>query len=312
MAKNIERETQVTFNPHGFAIVTHGGAGEPLAYADGCALAARRGREAFIETGDALDAAIAAVLVFEEDERFNAGTGSVLCLDGATIEMDASVMDTRGRLAAVSCVRDVRNPIRLARAVADTPHVFLAGEGADRLARALGLEPSRPISARQRDKHEKLLKELAGSVPVMPGIDNRMFDRFWNYKTPLQLPKGAAHDTVGAVVRGPDGHFAVAGSTGGSAPSLLGRVGDTAVMGSGFYAGPLGAIAATGVGEHIVRHMLARTVYGYIEQGMPLQQALQRGIDLIDKDVDTGLIAVTKTEAASCSNTHMPTGTLEE
>ncbi|MFC4931656.1 isoaspartyl peptidase/L-asparaginase [Massilia sp. GCM10023247] len=296
----------------GFAIVTHGGAGEPLDLADGCERAARRGRDKMRETGDALDAAIAAVLVFEEDERFNAGTGSVLCLDGATIEMDASIMDTRGRLGAVAGVRDVRNPILLARAVADTPHVLLAGEGADRLARALGLEPARPIRASQRDKHARVLKELAGSVPMMPGIDNRMFERFWNYKTPLQLPPSAAHDTVGAVVRGPDGHFAVAGSTGGSAPSLLGRVGDTPIIGSGFYAGPLGAVAATGIGEHIIRHLLARTVYGWIEQGVPLQQALQRGIDLIDKDADTGLIAVTRTEAASCSNTHMPTGIIEE
>ena len=296
---------------YGFAIVTHGGAGEPLEFTDGCEKAAQTGRDKFRESGDALDAAIAAVLVLEEDERFNAGTGSVLCLDGATIEMDASIMDTRGRLGAIAGVRDVRNPILLARAVADTPHVLLAGEGADRLARALGFAPAQPIRASQREKHAKLLKELAGSVPAMPGIDNREFARFWNYKTPLQLPPSAAHDTVGAVVRGADGHFAVAGSTGGSAPSLLGRVGDTAIMGSGFYAGPLGAIAATGVGEHIVRHMLARTVYGYLEQGMPLQQALQRGIDLIDKDVDTGLIGVTASEAASCSNTHMPTGTID-
>lgn len=296
----------------GFAIVTHGGAGEPLELTDGCELAAQRGREMMLATGDALEAAIAAVIVLEEDERFNAGTGSVLCLDGATIEMDASIMDTRGRLGAVAAVRNVRNPVRLARAVADTPHVVLAGEGAERFARAMGLERSGPIRDCQRDKHDKLLKELAGSVPVMPGVDNRMFERFWNYKTPLQLPASAAHDTVGAVVRGPDGHFAVAGSTGGSAPSLLGRVGDTPIIGSGFYAGPLGAIAATGVGEHIVRHMLARTVYGWIEQGMPLQQALQRGIDLIDKDADTGLIAVTKTEAASCGNTHMPTGKIVE
>ena len=247
---------------HGFAIVVHGGAGEPLAFEDGCEKAARAGRAKIAETGDALDAAIAAVLVLEEDERFNAGTGSVLCLDGATIEMDASIMDTRGRLGAVAAVRDVRNPILLARAIADTPHVLLAGEGAERLARALGMERSQPVRPSQREKHEQLLKDLAGSVAAMPGIDNRMFARFWNYKTPPQLPPGAAHDTVGAVVRGADGHFAVAGSTGGSAPSLLGRVGDTPIMGSGFYAGPLGAIAATGVGEHIVRTMLARTVYG--------------------------------------------------
>jgi beta-aspartyl-peptidase (threonine type) len=291
-----------------FAIVTHGGAGELLEFTDGCEAAARRGRECMLETGDALEAAIAAVVVLEEDERFNAGTGAVLCLDGTTIEMDASVMDTRGRLAAIAGVRDVRNPVLLARAVADTPHVFLIGEGADRLARALGHERAQPIRNSQHEKHARLLSELAGSAPVMPGIENRLFEQFWNYKMPLALPSSQSHDTVGAVVRGPDGHFAVAGSTGGSAPSLLGRVGDTALVGSGFYAGPLGAIAATGVGEHIIRHMLARTVYGWIEQGLPLQEALQRGIDLIDNDVDTGLIAVTKTEAASCSNTHMPVG----
>ena len=302
----------MTHKEQGFAIVTHGGAGEPLDYSDGCERAAQRGHEMIIETGDALEAAIAAVIVFEEDERFNAGTGAVLCLDGATIEMDASIMDTRGRLGAVAAVRDVRNPVLLARAISDTPHVLLAGEGAERFARAIGLPQGKPISEDQREKHRKLLCELAGSVPVMPGVGNRLFDRFWNYKTPLQLPPSKACDTVGAVVRTPDGHFAVAGSTGGSAPSLLGRVGDTAIVGAGFYAGTHGAIAATGIGEHIVRHMLARTVYGWIEAGMPLQQALQRGIDLFDKNVDIGLIAVTKTEARACSNKTMPTATIED
>lgn len=296
----------------GFAIVTHGGAGESLDLTDGAERAAKDGHARFLATGDALDAAIAAVVVFEEDERFNAGTGSVLCLDGSTVEMDASIMDTRGRLGAVAAVRDVRNPVLLARAISDTPHVLLAGEGAERFARAIGLPNAKPISEEQREKHRKVLTELAGSVPVMPGLGNRLFDRFWNYKTPLQLPPSKACDTVGAVVRAPDGHFAVAGSTGGSAPSLLGRVGDTAIVGAGFYAGTHGAIAATGIGEHIVRHMLARTVYGWIESGMPLQQALRRGIDLFDKEVDIGLIAVTKLEAGACSNKDMPTARIED
>jgi len=296
----------------GFAIVTHGGAGESLDLTDGAERAAKDGHARFLATGDALEAAIAAVVVFEEDERFNAGTGSVLCLDGATVEMDAAIMDTRGRLGAVAAVRDVRNPILLARAISDTPHVLLAGEGAQRFARAIGLPQGKPISEQQRAQHRKVLVELAGSVPVMPGVGNRMFDRFWNYKTPLQLPPSKACDTVGAVVRAPDGHFAVAGSTGGSAPSLLGRVGDTAIVGAGFYAGTHGAIAATGIGEHIVRHMLARTVYGWIEAGMPLQQALQRGIALFDKEVDVGLIGVTRTEAGACSNKDMPTARIED
>jgi len=288
------------------AVVVHGGAGAPKENEDGCVLAARRALAQLEANGDALDAAIIAVTTLEDDGRFNAGSGSSLGLDGETIEMDASIMDTRGRLGTVACVRDVKNPVKLARAIADTPHVMLAGEGAQRFARTIGMPGGAPISEHQRSQHRELMKELAGSVPAMPGVDNRLFDRLWNYKTPLQLPKSSACDTVGAVVRGPDGHFAVACSTGGSAPSLLGRVGDSPIIGSGFYAGSLGAIAATGIGEHIVRHLLARTVYGWIEHGMSLEEALKRGVELFDKNVDVGLIGVTRTEAGAYDNQGMP------
>jgi L-asparaginase/beta-aspartyl-peptidase (threonine type) len=290
----------------GWAVVVHGGVGASLDYQDGCERAARRAIERLQGGGDALDAAVSAVVVLEDDGRFNAGTGADLGLDGATIEMDASIMDTRGRLAAVAAVRNVKNPILLARSVAETPHCLLVGEGADRLARALGLSEHPGPGDKQREEHRKMLKQLAGSVPAMPGVPNHEFMRFWNYNKPLELPKGASCDTVGAVVRDPDGHFAVAGSTGGSMPSLLGRVGDTAIVGAGFYAGPEGAVAATGVGEHIIRHELARRVYQWIAEGVPLAQALRRGVDLVDKHVEVGLIAVSLREAGSCSNQGMP------
>jgi len=288
------------------AVVVHGGAGASRENEDGCVLAARRALAQLEVNGDALDAAIVAVSTLEDDGRFNAGSGSVLCLDGATVEMDASIMDTRGRLGAIACVRSVKNPVRLARAVADTPHWMLAGEGAQRFARAIGMLDSAPVSERQRARHRDTLQQLAGSVPAMPGVNNALFERFWNYNTPLHLPDGVACDTVGSVVRGADGHFAVACSTGGSSPSLLGRVGDTPIIGSGFYAGPAGAVAASGIGEQIVRHLLARTVYGWIETGMPLDQALQRGVDLFPAGIEIGLIAVSRNEAGACSNSDMP------
>jgi L-asparaginase/beta-aspartyl-peptidase (threonine type) len=140
----------------------------------------------------------------------------------------------------------------------------------------------------------------------MPGVNGEAFLRFWNYGSTPDLPAGAACDTVGAVVRAPDGHFGVAASTGGAAPSLMGRIGDTPIIGSGFYAGPHGAVAATGIGEHIVRHLLAHRVYSWIEDGMPLEQALQRGVALFSEDVDVGLIAVSRTEAGAWSNRDMP------
>jgi L-asparaginase/beta-aspartyl-peptidase (threonine type) len=79
-------------------------------------------------------------------------------------------------------------------------------------------------------------------------------------------------------------------------------VGDTPIIGSGFYAGPAGAVAASGIGEQIMRHLLARTVYQWIADGLPLAQALQRGVGMIDKKFEVGLIAVSRTEAGSATN----------
>ena len=292
---------------HAGAVVVHGGAGTSRDHEDGCVLAARRALAQLEINGDALDAAIGAVTMMEDDGRFNAGSGSVLGLDGATVEMDAAIMDTRGRLGAVACVQAVQNPVHLARAVADTPHWLLVGEGAGRFARTIGMPDASPVSERQRTAHRRLLAQLAGSMPVMPGLDRSLIEHYWNYNTPMRLPEGVACDTVGAVVRGADGHFAVACSSGGSAPALLGRVGDAPIIGSGFFAGPEGAVAATGIGEQIVRHLLARTVYGWIADGIPLRDALQRGVALFTPDIKVGLIAVSRTDAGAFSNSDMPT-----
>ena len=297
----------MSITPHAGAVVVHGGAGTSRDHEDGCVLAARRALAQLEINGDALDAAIGAVTMMEDDGRFNAGSGSVLGLDGATVEMDAAIMDTRGRLGAVACVQAVQNPVHLARAVADTPHWLLVGEGAGRFARTIGMPDAPPSSERQRTAHRKLLAQLAGSMPVMPGLDRSLIEHYWNYNTPMRLPEGVACDTVGAVVRGADGHFAVACSSGGSAPALLGRVGDAPIIGSGFFAGPEGAVAATGIGEQIVRHLLARTVYGWIADGIPLTDALQRGVALFTPDIKVGLIAVSRTDAGAFSNSDMPT-----
>jgi L-asparaginase/beta-aspartyl-peptidase (threonine type) len=84
------------------------------------------------------------------------------------------------------------------------------------------------------------------------------------------------------------------------------------VVGAGFYAGPAGAVAATGIGEQIIRHLLARTVYQWLADGVPLQQALQRGVELVDPKFAVGLIAVSRLEAGSCSNQPMPHAAMSE
>lgn len=284
-------------------VVTHGGAGGSRDQDDGCRFAAATGLDRLAGGGSALDGAVAAVVALEDDGRYNAGSGSVLCLDGSTIEMDASVMDSQGTLGAVACLQRVKNPVLVAQAVARTPHWLLAGEGAERFARIAGFEAHHAISERQRTKHERLLAALGGKEHATPGVANRAFADYWNYATP---PAFTPCDTVGAVVRDAAGNFAVACSTGGSAPSLLGRVGDTPIVGSGFYAAAEGAVAVTGIGEHIVRHLLAYTVYGWIAGGMPVAEAAQRGVELLPKEIDVGVIAVSRSGTAMHSNRDMP------
>ncbi|MDB5962350.1 MAG: L-asparaginase, partial [Massilia sp.] len=146
-----------------FTILVHGGAGASMQDLDGCQVAARVGLSVLQANGEGLDAVVQAVMALENDGRFNAGSGSVVALDGMTIEMDAAVMDTRGRLGAVTCVRDVRNPVLLARAVADTPHRLLAGEGAQRFAAVRGLAPALGVTAAMRQRRMEHLQETMAS-----------------------------------------------------------------------------------------------------------------------------------------------------
>ena len=289
------------------AVLVHGGAGARLQDRDGCVSAAQAGLAVLDCGGDALAAAISAVVVLENDPRFNAGTGSALRMDGRTIEMDAAVMDTRGTLGAVACLQRVRNPVLVAAAVARTPHWLLCGSGAQRFARDIGAADHDVTTPQALARHREMLEQLRAGETLRHGSANADFIDHWNFAAPPPVRPDAPCDTVGAVVRDGEGHFAVAGSTGGATPSLMGRVGDTPIVGAGFYAGPQGAVAVTGIGEQIVRHLLAHTVYGWLASGMPMETALARALDLFDPAVAIGVIALSKEESGSRSNRAMPT-----
>lgn len=295
--------------PPRLMIAVHGGVGNSPANLDGCLNAAERGMIKLREGGDALEGALAAAVALEDDGRFNAGSGSSLRMDGETIEMDAAVMDTRGRLGAVAALQRVKNPILVAREVAETPHWLMVGEGAEAFARVMGFEDYYHVTERARRIHAKVMEALAGGEEYDFQDEWREFDykRHWNFKKRWQeVVQLHGSSTIGAVAMDSEGHFAVCNSTGGSSPMLYGRVGDTPIIGCGYYAGAQGAIAATGIGEYIVQHMLCRTVYGWIEAGMPLQEALDHGVALFPNEIDIGLIAVTRDGAAASDNRQMP------
>jgi beta-aspartyl-peptidase (threonine type) len=272
-------------------VLVHGGAGAPQDLIDGPEAAARAGLAHLEARGDALAAAVEAARVMEDDPRFNAGTGSNLRLDGARIQMDASVMADDGRFGAVIALERTRNPILVARAVMDTPHLMIAGEGAMLLARRLGYPDYDPVTPKARQKYERWRLES----PTVP------HDAWRNFPEDVR-----AHDTIGAVVRDRDGRFAASCSTGGTTMMLLGRVGDSPIQGAGLYAGPAGAVTATGEGEEIIRRFLSLRVYERMALGESAAAAGRAELAVIPADIAVGLIAVGRADAWGGSNRQMP------
>jgi beta-aspartyl-peptidase (threonine type) len=280
-----------------FGVVVHGGAGMPEDLSDGCKSACLAAFGILERGGRALDAVVEACRVLEDDGRFNAGTGSVLRIDGTTVEMDAAVMDSRGNLGMVMSVRNAKNPVTVARAVSQTPHVALAGGGADAYAEKIGAAPfpgASPEAVRRHERISVLMKEgRLGEVNPL-----------WKEIGPSFI-EGLSCDTVGAVAVDRDGVFAVAASTGGAVPMLVGRVGDTPLIGCGFYAGPAGAVAATGIGEEIIRRMLAKEVYDAVAGSGDVNAACDYGISLFRPEIPVGLIGISERGYGVSSNRPM-------
>jgi len=130
---------------NGWSVILHGGCKpigrdqvEPNRAGLGAALSAAVG---WLESGgSALDAVEAAVMRMEDDPAFNAGRGSVRRADGS-VEMDAAIMDGADlSIGGVCVVRDVGNPVRIARGLLGAGETLVAGESAARLS------PTRPAA----------------------------------------------------------------------------------------------------------------------------------------------------------------------
>lgn len=289
----------------GWRILVHGGVDTPDAWTEGCEAAVDAAREALAAGQGALEAAVAATVALEDHPRYNAGTGAGYRLDGQTIELDAAVMDCSGRIGAVGAIQAVKNPVRVARAVADSPHALLVGEGAIRFARNLGHAEYDPTTDDTYRKRDEVAAELAsGRLPRWrqrwAEIDHALH---WNFEAPFApyfatgdpAPSEGASgglDTVGCVIA--DGAtLAAALSTGGASPMMAGRLGDTPLPGAGYWVSAAAAVAVTGVGEAIIRELLARWVHDQIAAGSAPQAAAEAGVARFAADVPIGVIATT-------------------
>lgn len=281
----------------GAAVLAHGGAGTTADRSPLVAPAAEAAWRVLAEGGSALDAAIAGTMLLEDEPEFNAGTGSNIRMDGETVQMDAAVMDASGDFGAVAVIEGVRNPVLVAREVMRSPHLLMAGEGATRLARAMGLPEYDPRTPESRERFGRLLARMRDG---RLGSEWRGFDwrERWNFRRPASETLELPSDTVGVVARDGRGDFAAAISTGGTSVTLMGRVGDVPIFGAGIYASAHGVVCTTGWGEYIVRENLARRVHDWMTEGATPDEALARGLALYPPEVGIGLIVLGAPEIA--------------
>lgn len=273
------------------AIVIHGGAGpdsehirnNKKAYEEGLQAAVEAGYAVLEKGGHAEDAVESAIKSLEDNALFNAGRGSSLN-EKAEVEMCASFMsgyDLTSGAAAI--VRNVRNPISLARAIAEkSKHVYIGSIGATEFARANGL-PMEPdayfITENAYDEYVKS-REQQNPNAQQVGMEQAL----------------KKHGTVGCVALDIKGNLCAGTSTGGLDFSKPGRIADSSMIGVGTYANNATcAVSTTGEGEFHIQHVTAFHISALMEYGgKSLEEAARYLIKEKCKHVtaDMGIIGV--------------------
>ncbi|HNB80656.1 MAG TPA: isoaspartyl peptidase/L-asparaginase [Chitinophagaceae bacterium] len=279
-------------------LAIHGGAGTILPsmltpeletlYKNGLQQALDTGYALLEKGGTALDAVVAAVESLEDNELFNAGRGSVFTKKGIN-EMDAAIMDGSDLNAgAVAGVRNIKNPIRLAKEIMlHSGHVMLSGNGAKEFALTRGIEQAPDDYFFTKYRYDQWIEirdsdyyQLDHKEDGLKGMPN----------------EGKKFGTVGAVALDQYGHLAAGTSTGGMTNKRYGRIGDSPIPGSGTYANDKTcAISCTGHGEFFLRAVVAHDVSCLMEyKGYTLQQACETVVNdkLVTLGGEGGLIAV--------------------
>ncbi len=286
-----------------FAIIIHGGAGTILkknmtddmeaAYKTKLEEAIRVGYNVLKNGGTSLDAVTKTINVMEDSPLFNAGKGAVFT-NAETNELDASIMDGNTLNAGASAgTTNVKYPIDLARAIMDnSPHVMMAGSGAEKFAQEQGLEIVDPKYFYTERRFKSLQNAKKREQEALNSNNKTAFydDDIKDYK----------FGTVGCAALDKNGNLAAGTSTGGMTNKRWGRVGDAPIIGSGTYANNATcAVSSTGWGEYFIRSQVAHDISALMDyKGLSLKDAAKTVISKVgDLGGDGGIVAVDKNGA---------------
>jgi len=229
--------------------------------------------------GWALDAVEKGVRIIESDPKERSvGLGGRPDRDGR-VTLDASIMDENLNIGSVAFLEHIENPISVARAVMEkTPHVMLVGDGALQFALSQGFEKINLLTPASEVEWKEWLKKS------------------------LYVPKANIenHDTIGMIALDSKGRLSGACTTSGMAYKMHGRIGDSPIIGAGLYVdGEVGAAAATGHGEEVIRIAGCHLVVELMRQGRTPEEACKEAVERVYrrqshriKDIQVGFIAL--------------------
>ena len=285
-----------------YAMVIHGGAGTILkknmtpekeqAYIAALTQALTAGYKKIKAGKSSLDAVEAAINILEDNPLFNAGKGAVFTHDGRN-EMDAAIMNGKNLSAgAVAGVTIIRNPISAARAVMEkSEHVMMAGTGAEKFAKEVGLEIVAPKYFFTKERWQGLQNAIKKD-----SLKNKL-DHSFNDSKLGTINTDYKFGTVGAVALDKDGNLAAGTSTGGMTNKKYGRIGDSPIIGAGTYANnKTVGVSCTGWGEFYIRNVVAYDLSALMEyKNLSVEDAGRMVIKKVeDMGGDGGLIALDK------------------
>ena len=210
---------------------------------------------------DGLTAAVEGVAVEEENPKnTTVGFGGAPDRTGK-VTLDACVMNHLGDCGAVVAVENIVNVARLAKDVMEkTPHVMLAGKGAQDFAISEGYKQTDLLTEKSKEDWKKWL-ESEEYKPII-NIEN--------------------HDTIGMLCLDKNNNISGACTTSGLAYKMRGRVGDSPIIGSGlFIDNKIGGAVATGLGEEVLKTVGSFLVVELMRQGKSPQEACETAVKRI-------------------------------
>lgn len=219
--------------------------------------------------GSALDAVERGCNVEEEDpNNSSVGYGGLPDREGI-VTLDACIMDDKGNYGSVVFMQNIVNAISVARKVMEeTPHVLMAGKGAEEFAVSQGFKRVNLLTEKSKKAWQDW-KEKSEYKPII-NIEN--------------------HDTIGMLVMDKEGMISGGCTTSGLAYKMHGRVGDSPIIGSGlFIDNEIGAATATGMGEEVLKTVGSFLIVELMRQGKTPQQACEEAVHrIMEKQPDRG------------------------